>query len=104
MIANTTVRKVTTLLKEGKWSQRQIARMTGVSRGSVGAIARGTRTTHNPENQEEEMRIIPPSGPPTRCPYCGRLVQKPCLACQIRALREKTRTSETALLSAGNHF
>ena len=88
MIANATVQKVIALLEEGRWSQRQIAKMTGVSRGSVGAIAQGKRTSLGSESYEEEVSIIPPSGAPTRCPCCGRLVQKPCLACQIWALRK----------------
>ncbi|MGD9127376.1 MAG: helix-turn-helix transcriptional regulator [Planctomycetia bacterium] len=89
MIANATVKKVVELLEEGQLSQRQIAKKTGISRGSVGAIARGTRSASDNESHEEEMLIIPPSGAPTRCHSCGRLVQQPCLACQIRAMREK---------------
>lgn len=90
MIANATVEKVIELIEGGKWSQRQIAKMTGVSRGSVGAIARGARTPHALGFYDEDAPIIPPSGAPTRCPYCGRLVKKPCLACQIWALRKRT--------------
>ena len=97
MIANATVKKVVELLEEGKLSQRQIAKLTGVSRGSVGAIARGTRTNPNASSYEEEMLIIPPSGPPTRCPQCGRLVQQPCLACQIRAMQEQVDQGEAPI-------
>lgn len=89
MITNVTVKKVIELLREGKWSQRQIAKMTGVSRGSVGAIARGARKEPRFEAYEEDKRIIPPSGTPTRCHCCGRLVQKPCLACQIRTIPKR---------------
>lgn len=82
--------KVLQLLHEGKHSQRQIARLTGVSRGTVAAIARG----------EWHARYHPPLGedgdtppPPTRCPDCGAIVTPPCLACHVRQLKRRGEIS-----------
>ncbi len=43
MLAESLVAHVAELLADGRISQRRIARLTGVSRGTVGAIARGRR-------------------------------------------------------------
>ncbi|MGQ9576125.1 MAG: helix-turn-helix domain-containing protein [Thermoguttaceae bacterium] len=87
MIPPWRVAEIRRLLAEGKLSQRQIARKTGVSRGTVNAIARGKRQDrirrHEPDGQ-----FAPPSGPLRRCPGCGGMVQMPCLLCHVRALRK----------------
>ena len=81
MLAPATVGEIRLLLAEGGLSQREIARRLGVSRGSVNAIARGKRT--------DGADFVCPSGPVERCPGCGCMVQMPCLACRIRAMRER---------------
>ena len=88
MIDPAIVRQVERLLGEGRYSQRKIARMTGVSRDTVHAIASGKRPDYEARQQEAAERGDAPfSGPPHRCPGCGRLVLMPCLACLIA--REK---------------
>jgi hypothetical protein len=74
------------LLREGQLSQRKIAGQLKVSRGTVHAIACGKRTVINaPERRAtDDWTVV--SGPPTRCPTCGGLVQMPCLACRVRRL------------------
>ena len=71
MIAPSIANQIKRLLAEGKYSQRKIARMTGVSRGTVGAIAGGKRPDYEArarERQSEfESRIArPPVRPEER--------------------------------------
>jgi transcriptional regulator with XRE-family HTH domain len=73
------VEQVEKLLAEGKYSQRQISRITGVSRGSVSAIANGTRHVY-----EKPEAIPEPEGPLRRCRKCGILTRMPCTECRIR--------------------
>ncbi|MGQ9504236.1 MAG: helix-turn-helix domain-containing protein [Thermogutta sp.] len=89
--------KVLQLLHEGKHSQRQIARLTGVSRGTVAAIARGQwhACYRPPLSQDGDT---PP--PPSRCPDCGAIVTPPCLACFVRRLKSR---GELAPLSGEVH-
>ena len=66
MIAPSIVNEIKRLLAEGKHSQRGIARMIGVSRGTVGAIARGTRPDYEPQGPQHgdtEGSIGPPLSP-----------------------------------------
>jgi hypothetical protein len=58
------------LLKENRWSQRRIARETGVSRSTVNNIARGYRP-----RCEELPGEMQPTGPLVRCPGTGK---SPC--------------------------
>ena len=82
------VDEVRRLLATGQYSQRRIARMSGVSRGTVLAIA----TDRRPDYLD-----VPPSEKPPdlyrrvtdRCPGCGALALLHCLtghcrACQLR--------------------
>ena len=69
------------LLKEGKITQRNIARLTEVSRGTVSAIARGKIRRHFTETVK-----IRPEGPWVRCPECGGKTQMPCTACHLRKI------------------
>ena len=96
MLADGVVDEVKRLLEEGALSQRKIAARVGVSRGSVNAIARGKRPDYGARRRGGELVV--PSGRPARCPTCGGLVQMPCLACRIRALRESGRRSPRAPL------
>ncbi|MFZ1934653.1 MAG: helix-turn-helix transcriptional regulator [Thermoguttaceae bacterium] len=92
MIATALVEEIRHMLREGRLSQREIAKRLGVSRGTVNAIASGRRReqVRRPE-QAEDDGFIPPTGLPKRCPGCGGLAQMPCLACYIRAKNEARR-------------
>lgn len=83
MIARELVEQIKRLLTEGHLSQRAIARLTGVSRGSVNAIAHGKRNDPR-SRRHEELLPHAPSGPPQRCPTCGGLVYMPCVLCYVR--------------------
>ena len=85
MIAPRVVQEVRRLLAEGKLSQRAIAKVTRVSRGTVSAIATGKRpdyeTLRSARLEEESPQA---AGPPQRCPGCGGMVYMPCRACETR--------------------
>jgi hypothetical protein len=84
MIEPQLVEQVERLLAEGKLSYRKIARFTGVSRGTIGAIASGRRRIQ-PRRMcfwEEEPTV--PDVPPQRCPGCGGMVYMPCRLCRTR--------------------
>lgn len=82
MLSCSTVKEIRRLLAEGKLSQRKIAVMTGVSRGSVSAIALGRRADYSTRDFNDE-ETLEPSGPPERCPKCGAMVYMPCLMCSL---------------------
>ena len=86
MIATSVVDEIRRLLREGRLSQRSIARQIGVSRGTVNAIALGKCTHDRVRRQRDEDGFIPPAGLPVRCPGCGGKVQMPCLLCYIRTI------------------
>ncbi len=90
MLAPGLVAEVRRLLEEKRLSQRKIARTTGVSRGTVNAIARGIRPDYETRYETRpgpwQGDFVPPSGPLHRCPGCGGLVQMPCLVCYVRGL------------------
>lgn len=92
MIDPVLVDTIRRLLAEGKWSLRKIARMTGVSRGTVGAIAHGKRRDRPPRPADEDDLGVRPTGPLRRCPGCGGLVQMPCRLCRVRAWRASPRS------------
>jgi hypothetical protein len=75
------------LLAEGNLSQRKIARLTGISRGTVGAIAAGKRPDYPSSRRAAEDEPGEPAGPPRRCPGCGGMVYMPCRLCAARALK-----------------
>jgi len=81
------------LLVETDFGFRAIAALTGVSRGTVGAINSGKRAAR-PERREEAEQ---PSGPPRRCPGCGGMVLMPCLLCAVRGARAGRRRAFPAL-------
>jgi len=84
MIAPALVMEVRRLLGERKLSQRAIAKATGVSRGTVSAIASGKRPDYRPAIRDNELHFDDPIGPPEKCPTCGGMVYMPCRLCQIR--------------------
>ena len=83
MLAPSMVKEICRLLAEGNFSQRQIARLTGVSRGTIGAIASGKRPDYELRSRtEDEFERL--AGPPRRCPTCGGMVYMPCRLCALR--------------------
>ena len=93
MLAPSMVREIRRLLAEGNFSQRKIARLTGVSRGTIGAIASGKRPDYEPRSRIED-KSAQSADPPRRCPTCGGMVYMPCRLCALRrrlASKKKNR-------------
>ena len=82
MLPNHIVAEVEQMLSTKAISQREIARRTGVSRGSVAAIANGTRRV----NAQRDIHFFPEPTDRTklRCDGCGHKVIQPCLICAAR--------------------
>jgi transcriptional regulator with XRE-family HTH domain len=80
MIAGKIVAEAQRLLLEGRHSQRAVARLLGISRGTVRAIANGRRPVYPDSDDEAEQS----AGPPVRCPSCGGTVFMPCRLCRTR--------------------
>ncbi len=83
MIAAKVVAEVCRMLAEGKHSQRAIARLTGICRGSVATIASGKWAERRALRGAAEEGIAETAGPPQRCPGCGAMVTMPCVLCQV---------------------
>jgi hypothetical protein len=81
------VEEVKRLLGAGL-SQRGTARVTGVSRGSVGSIASGEwdRMYAARLRRAIKVNVQTHGGLPVRCPGCGGKVYMPCRTCRLRAL------------------
>jgi transcriptional regulator with XRE-family HTH domain len=84
VIAPDLIAEIQRLLAEGKLSQRKIAKLTGVSRGTVGAVANGKRQVQERKVDNWEAGLEPQPGPPQHCPGCGGLVYLPCRLCRTR--------------------
>jgi len=85
MLAQEVVHRIERLLADGRLSQRKIARLVGVSRGTVGVIAGGRRPDYEALRRRRQEEEGPrPVGPPRRCPGCGAMVTSDCLACELR--------------------
>ncbi len=87
MLAAKTVAEIQRLLDLKTHSQRRIAAIVGVSRGSVAAIASGKRRDVPADAADDAP--MEPSGPPARCPGCGGLVYMPCVLCRLRKERPR---------------
>jgi len=94
MLPEAKVREVRQLLSEKTLSQRRIAKIVGVSRGTVTAIASGkyTQNKRGPASVDDDYFAI--TGPAARCPGCGGNVYLPCRLCYVRALTEIQRKRE----------
>ena len=93
MLAPKIVDEVLRLLREGKCSQRAIARRLGISRGTVCAIATGKRGNgESPAHADGGTNSSKPAGPPERCPGCGAMVHMPCQLCRARAAAARRST------------
>jgi transcriptional regulator with XRE-family HTH domain len=84
MIAAHLVEQIEHLLAEGRLSHRKIARFTGVSRGTIGAIASGRRQVRPRKIYPWEEEAEVPDSPPERCPTCGGMVYMPCRLCRTK--------------------
>ena len=93
MLALEKVEKTRRLLNETNLSQRKIAKLLGVSRGTVSAIASGRRPDYEARRQAQAV-FDEPLGPVVRCPECGGKVYAPCRLCHVRKL--KTHEASTA--------
>lgn len=93
--------RVEQFLREGL-SQREVARQTGTSLGTVSRVATGQRKRLGAQRRRREEESTERCGPVRRCPGCGYLVELPCLVCQARIAREQTlRTRRRELLVSG---
>jgi hypothetical protein len=97
MIATAMVQEIQRLLDSGTLSQRRIAKLTRVSRATVGAIAAGKRPDYAERRRERELEYERCDGPPGRCAGCGGMVYLPCRLCRVRKIKEQ----EQAVLRAG---
>lgn len=96
MLAQAKVKEVELLLAEGKLSQRKIAKATGVSRGTVGAIASGRRPDYE-ERIRARAEELQPLGPVERCQTCGGRVHMPCRLCRVRKLKAQQEATLRAM-------
>lgn len=78
MLARATVKHVKRLLAETNLPRREIARIAGVNRNTVDAIALGRRADRRPPEPDDR--------PPQWCRGCGAMVLMPCRLCQVRKL------------------
>jgi len=67
MLKNDIIKRILILAKQGKLSQRQIAKRVGVSRGTVQAVVHGRRLEHLPASMKTVVTWVVPSGKPKRC-------------------------------------
>ena len=86
MLAPSMVGEIRRLLADDKLSQRKIARRTGVSRGTIAAIAAGRRPDYERLRTARQDDAFEPTGPLVRCPQCGGKVYLPCRLCHAREL------------------
>ena len=86
MLAPEKVEKTRRLLSETSFSHRKIAKLLGVSRATVGAIASGRRPDYEARRRARAM-VDEPLGPIVRCPECGGKVYAPCRLCRVRKLK-----------------
>ena len=87
MLTSRQIAEVHRLLADGQWSQRDVARMVGISRGSVQLIASGRRKDFGSDAEDESEE----PGFAVRCPTCGGKVYAPCRLCRIRNLKAEER-------------
>lgn len=87
MLSDWKVTQIERMLHEEKLSQRETARRSGVSRGTVRCIAAGRHRRRAPS----EEGFANPNSSPQRCPECGGRVHMPCLGCQLRRMIRERR-------------
>ncbi len=82
MLDDRTIWRILRMLHAARLSQREIARMTGISRASVSAIAHGRIRLRKRYGRRRWVANAPITY--ARCPGCGVKVVQPCLACFLR--------------------
>ena len=87
MIGPTAIEEIQRLLAEDDLSQRGIAKVMKVSRGTVAAVASGKRRPYYPRPDDRDEQL---AGPVRRCPGCGGMATMPCRACRIRRLKPES--------------
>ena len=94
------IEEVRELLAEGKLSKRGIARVVGLSRGTVDKVAQGK---YHPKREYKDspggVQTIVLCSEQGVCPKCHSRVYKPnvgwpCLACRAREFRERQGKSK----------
>jgi len=77
------------LILDEKLSQRQIAKQTGLSRATIGAIASGKRRIF----KRKPLLVIEhdKNSPHVRCPGCGLRVRLPCVRCLLQKYGKKQK-------------
>ena len=73
MLDPTKLQHIQRLLASGEFSQRQVARLAGVSRPVVAAMLLAQQSSDDADHSSL-----------ARCPGCGGLVYLPCRACTVR--------------------
>ena len=92
MLSAETIESIERMVTSGRYSVRGIAKLTGVSRFSVAAIARGNaQPVRRPKQEQTEAEGESPlsAGIAARCSTCGGLVYMPCRACHLREFLER---------------
>ena len=94
MIAPAKVKEIEDLIAEGRLSQRKIARLTGISRATIGAIAAGRRPDYDERHRLRQLELAEePLGPRQRCPGCGGVVYMPCRLCRVRRIKSQEQAA-----------
>lgn len=99
MIETRRILHVWYLLNENKYSQRKIAALAGVSRGTVQNIAAG-----KPLFRDTQEFEIQPQGDFIRCPQCGGKTRMPCTYCAISKVLESYPCTVSWNLPANGGF
>ena len=99
MLAPPLVAEIRRLVATQHLSQRQIAQVVGVSRGTVATIAAGKRPDYEALRSARQSDSAAASGPPERCPDCGGMVYAPCRVCRTREIM--AQAARPALRSDG---
>lgn len=101
MLPLATIKEIHLLIEQGELSQRQIAEMLGVSRGTVCAVASGRRGLYGTAADAKEVGLAF-EGTAVRCPGCGAHVFMPCLLCRARKMRDAHEASIAKLTKLTN--
>ena len=80
------IEKIEALLALENMSQRQISRITGVSRAIIAQIASGNRPEYLARQLDQDA-LDGPRGPLARCRTCGGRVYMPCRLCETRVYK-----------------
>lgn len=88
MIGEQTVARIETMLAAGELSQRQIARETGVSRGTVLAIGKGRHVRQVACGKSHVARKETAAYQCAGCQYWVRIT--PCVICAARRMRSSS--------------